>query len=64
MKFSNKTKNFTGDFDAGLDDLDDDGNLGNKKKTTLSAADGGKEFVNLGSTAQARGPHKDDEEEK
>lgn len=55
MKFTKgvRGKNFAGDFEAGLDDIDDDGKVKNKKsdKKQLTAADGGLEFRNLGSTA-------------
>ena len=57
-----------GDFDVGLDDIDDSGNIKKEKKSeksNLSGANGGYEFRNLGATAQAKGPRKDkDEEEK
>jgi len=49
-----------GDFEQGLDDLEDDGSL--KKKDGRKPAEGGqKEFVNLGSSAR---PARDQEEEK
>ena len=59
MKFSNrKAGNFgnKGDFDTGLDDLDDEGNVKNKAKQSQNQ--GCKEFRNLGSTA--RGAQRED----
>jgi len=66
--FSKKPKpgKLGADFSEGLDDLDDDGKLKKKEKKSnnenLTAADGGKAFVNLGSAA--RGPRENKEEEK
>lgn len=67
LKFSRGPKNnkMAGDFDVGLDDIDDSGNIKKEKKpdkSNLSGANGGYEFRNLGATAQARGPKKDEEE--
>lgn len=41
-----------GDFDAGLDDLEDDGQPKKDWRNKPSGGDGQREFVNLGSTAR------------
>lgn len=47
---------FANDFEECLEDIDDDGNVKKKEKFTkpLTAAEGLKEFINLGSNP--RGP--------
>jgi len=54
--FTRKNKTgMAGDFDAGLDDLDDDGNVKNKgQKEASKAMAGGREWINLGSSAKVR----------
>jgi len=64
----NKGK-FGGEFAEGLDDLDDDGTVKKKGKDakqgndSYAAADGARDFVNLGASAKVGG-HRDPEEEK
>lgn len=64
----NKGK-FGGQFSEGLDDLDDDGNVKKKGKDAKqggesnAAADGARQFVNLGASAKVGG-QRDPEEEK
>jgi hypothetical protein len=61
-KFSRKAPGKFGgqDFNEGLDDLDDEGNV--KRREARKPAEGGqKEFINLGSSAR---PAKDEEEKQ
>ena len=56
MKFSRGPRNnkMAGDFDVGLDDIDDSGNIKKEKKhekSNKSGADGGYDFRSLGATA-------------
>lgn len=49
---NNKKIGNRGDFDAGLDDLEDDGQPKKDWRNKPSGGDGQREFVNLGSTAR------------
>ena len=61
---------FGGEFSEGLDDLDDDGTVKKKNKVSLqgnesnAAADGAREFVNLGGGAKVGGGFNPEEEKK
>jgi len=63
--FQRKNKGaLAGQFDATLDDLDDNGNAKPKESKKVSAAEGGREFINLGASAKIRRPEEPKEEKK
>uniref|UniRef100_A0A7S3N097 Uncharacterized protein n=1 Tax=Strombidium inclinatum TaxID=197538 RepID=A0A7S3N097_9SPIT len=63
--FNRKPKGkFAEDFSEGLNDMDDDGQIVKRAPEKRSHAEGGREFVNLGSSAKQGGPWEEPKEQK